>query len=86
MIRNEQIEELLRLPVDERRQLLQLLQESLPAETGRQPPRNGEQTSTAAQWLLSISGRYAAGSGDTASHADEIIRTEINKQSGLTTK
>lgn len=86
MIRKEQIEELLKLSIDERRKLLRLLQQSLPAETGRQSQRNGEKPSPAAQWLLSISGRYSGGSHDTASRADEVLRTEITKQSGLTTK
>ena len=86
MIRKEQIEELLRLPIDERRQLLRLLQESLPAETGPQSQRNGDKPSPAAQWLLSIAGRYSGGSHDTASRADEILRREINKQGGLSTK
>jgi hypothetical protein len=86
MIHNEQIKELLSLPVDERRRLLRLLQESLPAEAELQSPSNSDQPSPAAKWLLSISGRYSGGPGDTAGRADEILRAEIDKQSGLTTK
>jgi hypothetical protein len=87
MIRREQIEELLSLPVDERRRLLRVLQESLPGDGERQSQlKNGDQPSPAAQWLLSISGRYSGGPGDTARRADEILRAEIEKQSGLTVK
>jgi hypothetical protein len=86
MMHKEQIEELLSLPVDERRRLLRLLQESLPGEAERQPPSNGNQSSAAAEWLLSIAGRYSGGSGDTASRADEILRAEIDSHSGFTTK
>jgi hypothetical protein len=87
MIRREQIEELLSLPVDERRRLLRLLQESIPGDRERQSQlKNGDQASPAAQWLLSISGRYSGGPGDTARRADEILRAEIDKQNGLTVK
>jgi hypothetical protein len=86
MIRREQIEELLSLPVDERRRLLRLLQESLPGDGERQSQLNGDQPSPAAKWLLSISGRYSGGPGDTARRADEILRAEIDKQNGLTLK
>lgn len=81
----ERIEELLSLSVDERRQLLRLLLESLLVENeGRSELTNEDQTSTAAKWLLSMSGRYSGGPGDTAIRADEILRAEIYKQSGLT--
>ena len=87
MIQREQIEELLSLPVDERRRLLRLLQESLHAESERQSKAtNGDQASPAANWLLSMSGRYSGGPGNTATRADEILRAEINKQSGLKVK
>ena len=87
MIQREQIEELLSLPVDERRRLLRLLQESLHVESERQSKAtNGDQASPAAKWLLSMSGRYSGGPGDTATFADEILRAEIDKQSGLTVK
>ena len=87
MIQREKIEELLNLPVDERRRVLRLLQESLPPEGERQSqPTNGDQTSTAAKWLLSMAGRYSGGPGNTAARADEIIRGEIDKRGGLTTK
>ena len=87
MIQSEKIEELLSLPVDERRWVLRLLQESLPPEGERQAqPTNGDQTSPAAKWLLSMAGRYSGGPGNTAARADEILRAEINKRGGLTTK
>jgi hypothetical protein len=87
MIEREKLEELLNLPADERRRVLQLLQESLPAEAKREDQfTNGDQTSPAAEWLLSIAGRYSGGPSNTAAHADEILRAEISKRSGLTTK
>jgi hypothetical protein len=87
MIRREQIEELLSLPVDERRRLLRLLEESIPRDGERQSQlKNGDQPPPAAKWLLSISGRYSGGPGDTARRADGILRAEIDKQNGLTVK
>lgn len=87
MIQREKVEELLNLPVDERRRVLRLLQESLPPEGEGQPqPTNGDQASPAAKWLLSMAGRYSGGPGNTAARADEILRAEIDKRDGLTTK
>jgi hypothetical protein len=85
MIQREKIEELLKLPVDERRRVLRLLQESLPEEKGEPLPSNGDQTSPAAEWLLSMAGRYSGGPGNTAARADEILRAEIDKHRGFTT-
>ena len=86
MIQREKIEELLKLPVEERRRLLRLLQESLPEEDEAvSPSTNGNQTSTAAKWLLSMAGRYSGGPGNTAARADEILRAEVDKNRGLTT-
>lgn len=84
MIKREKIEELLSLPVDERRQVLRLLQESLPAqdETESQST-NGDQASPAAKWLLSMAGRYSGGPGNTAGQADEILRAEMGRPRDL---
>jgi hypothetical protein len=85
MIQREKIEELLKLPVEERRRVLRLLQESLPEEDETITESiNGEQTSPAAKWLLSMAGRYSGGPSNTAARADEILRAEIDKQRGLT--
>ena len=86
MIQREKIEELLKLPADERRRVLRLLQESLP-ESGEavSPTTNGDQASPAAKWLLSMAGRYSGGPGNTAARADEILRAEVDKHRGLTT-
>ena len=80
MIGREQIEELLKMPVDERRRVLQLLQASLPGDGTKTPSVNRGQSSAGAQWLLSMAGRYSGGPGNTAAHADEILRTEIGKK------
>ena len=86
MIQREKIEELLKLPAEERRQLLRLLQESLPEETEAvAPSTNGDQASPAAKWLLSMAGRYSGGTGNTAARADEILRAQVDKHRGLTT-
>lgn len=86
MIERKKIDELLNLPVDERRQVLRLLQESLPVDDKRESRSpDGDQTSPAAKWLLSMAGRYSGGPGNTAARADEILRTEIDKRRGLTT-
>ena len=86
MIQREKIEELLKLPAEERRRVLRLLQESLP-ESGEavSPSTNGDQASPAAKWLLSMAGRYSGGPGNTAARANEILRGEIDKSRGLTT-
>jgi len=81
MIRREQIEELLKMPVDERR-VLQLLQASLSRDKTETPLVNGGQTSPAAKGLLSMAGRYSGGPGNTAARADEILRAEIGKKPG----
>ena len=85
MIQREKIEELLKLPAEERRRVLRLLEESL-HEQGEAvtPSTNGDQTSPAAKWLLSMAGRYSGGPGNTAVRADEILRAEIDKHRGLT--
>ena len=86
MIQREKIEELLRLPADERRRVLRLLQESLAGKAGdTEQSANADQVSPAAKWLLSIAGRYSGGPGNTAGRADEILRAEIDKSRGLTT-
>ncbi len=86
MIKREKIEELLKLPADERRRVLRLLQESLPGEgAGEAPSTDGDQTSPAAEWLLSMAGRYSSGPGNTAARADEILRAEIDKGRSFTT-
>jgi hypothetical protein len=86
MIQREKIEELLKLPTAERRRVLRLLQESL-AEEGETvaSTTNGDQTSPAAKWLLSMAGRYSGGPGNTAARADEILRAEVDKHSGFKT-
>jgi hypothetical protein len=86
MIQKERIEELLKLPTEERRRVLRLLQESLPEEgEAVAPSTHADQTSPAAKWLLSMAGRYSGGPGDTAARADEILRAEVDKHGGFTT-
>jgi len=86
MIQREKIEELLKLPAEERRLVLRLLQESLPEEDEAVAQyTNGDQLSPAAKWLLSMAGRYSGGPGNTAARADDILRDEIDKHCGLTT-
>jgi hypothetical protein len=83
MIQREQIEELLKMPADERRRVLQLLQASLSEERTETPLVSG-QTSLGAKWLLSIAGRYSGGPGNTAARADEILRAEMGRKPGFT--
>ena len=84
MIQREKIEELLKLPIDERREVLRLLQESLATQSeGQSQSHNGSETSPAAKWLLSMAGRYSGGPGDTAGRADEILRAEMGKHGDL---
>ena len=86
MIQREKIEELLKLPVEERRRVLRLLQESLLTESEAVASSpNGGQASPAAKWLLSMAGRYSGGPGNTATRADEILRDEVDKYRGFTT-
>jgi hypothetical protein len=83
MIQRHQIEELLKMPADERRRVLQLLQASLSGDQTESPSIKG-QTSPSAKWLLSMAGRYSGGPGDSAARADEILRAEIGKKPGPT--
>lgn len=83
MIEREKIEEILKLPAEERRRLLRLLQDSLP-EADKDTDTSSNQTSPAAKWLLSMAGRYSGGPGNTAARADEILRAEVDKDRGLT--
>ena len=85
MIEREKIEEILKLPAEERRRLLRLLQESLPGDEDTDPSANEDQPSPAARWLLSMAGRYSGGPGNTALRADEILRAEVDKDRGFTT-
>ena len=86
MIQRDKIEELLKLPAEERRRVVRLLQESLPQEGEAGAPSTiGDETSPAAKWLLSMAGRYSGGPGSTAARADEILRAEVDKHRGLTT-
>ena len=78
MIQREKIEELLNLSVDERREVLRLLQESLSAQDQCQSS-NKNDLSPAATWVLSMAGRYSGGPGNTARQADEILRAELGK-------
>jgi hypothetical protein len=86
MIQKEKIEELLKLPAEERRRVLRLLQKSLLEESDADPPSTTvEQISPAAKWLMSMAGRYSGGPGNTADRADELLRAEVDKHRGLTT-
>lgn len=86
MIQRDKVEEILKLPAGERRRLLQLLQESL-HERGEDVDQsaNEDRPSPAANWLLSMAGRYSGGPGNTADRADEIMRAEVDKRRGLST-
>ena len=84
MIRREQIEELLKMPVDERRRVFAVASSQSHGDKTETPLVNGGQTSPAAKWLLSMAGRYSGGPGNTAARADEILRAEIGKKPGLT--
>ena len=86
MIQRDKIEELLKLPTEERRRVLRLLQESL-SEVSEAvgPSTDADQTSPAAKWLLSMAGRYSGGPGNTATRADKILRADIDKHRGFTT-
>ena len=81
MIEPKRIEDLLRLPIEERRLLLRLLQESLSEDQKGSASFDYEKPSPAAEWLISMAGRYSGGPGNTATRADEILRAEIGKRS-----
>jgi hypothetical protein len=79
MIKREKITELLNLPATERRELIQMLQDSLAKDSTDliAPEMNG--TSAGARWLLARAGRYTGAAQDTAERADEILRQELGK-------
>jgi hypothetical protein len=84
MIQKEKIEELLKLPVEERRQVLRLLQDSLLSDNTAEASSESEDDTSAAKWLRAMAGRYSGGPGNTAARADDILRAEIDKHRGLT--
>jgi hypothetical protein len=86
MIEREQMEEILNLPAEDRRQLLRLLQESLSGKNeDTDPSATPDQPSPGAKWLLAMAGRYSGGPGNTAARADDILRAEVDKHRGFTT-
>jgi hypothetical protein len=87
MLEQKQLDELLHLPVEERRQVLSLLQESLnQTDEAVDDAQVSPAPSPAARWILSLSGRYSSQSTDIAAHADEILSAEIDRRSGFTIK
>ena len=84
MIQKEKIEELLKLPVEERRQVLRMLQDSLLSEKATEASSESQREASGAKWLRSMAGRYSGGPGNTAARADDILRAEIDKHRGLT--
>ena len=83
MIQREKIDELLKAPIDERRRVLRLLQESLLQEKDKSSA-SAEKDASGAKWLRSMAGRYSGGPGSTAPRADDILRAEVDKHRGLT--
>ncbi|HXF39200.1 MAG TPA: hypothetical protein VN687_05770 [Blastocatellia bacterium] len=78
----QRLQDLLKLPAEERLRLARWLIES--AEPGmecddapRDPHANG---------LLALAGRYEGGPGNTAERAEEILESEVDSAQGLTTR
>lgn len=88
MIAQQELQNLLALPLPERLQIVQKLIESAVSETASQVAMESkpEEISPAAKWLLAMAGRYSGGPGNTAERADEICLAEINSHSGFTLK
>jgi hypothetical protein len=98
MIAQQELQNLLNLPDEEKLRLAHRLLESVVTKTNGQPmeavvqPATEEpaqapdEPSPAAQWLLSMAGMFSGGPGDTAERADEICLAEVDRRSGFTTK
>jgi hypothetical protein len=80
MIADEKIEELLKLPAEERRRVIRLLQQSLREnDEAVVPCTSGDQTSPAAKWLLSMAGRYSLEPGNTESTRESSSSTVLRQ-------
>ncbi|MCI0390676.1 MAG: hypothetical protein MOB07_18165 [Acidobacteria bacterium] len=98
MIAQQELQNLLNLPDQEKLRLAHRLIESVIAKTNGQSTEavvqpaaeesahSSDEPSPAAQWLLSMAGMFSGGSGDTAERADEICLAEVDRRSGFTTK
>lgn len=98
MIAQQELQNLLNLPDQEKLRLAHRLLESVvtkpngqPVEAIAQPvaeesAQAPDEPSPAAQWLLSMAGMFSGGPGNTAERADEICLAEVDRRSGFTTK
>lgn len=98
MIAQQELQNLLNLPDQEKLLLAHWLLESLVARTNGQPGATEAQTGVAqkaepaeapspsAQVWLSMAGMYSGGAPDTGERADEICAAEIKRYSGFTLK
>jgi hypothetical protein len=88
MIAQQELQNLLTLPLAERLRIAQRLIDSAVAETeiGSALDAAPDEPSAGAKWLLSMAGIYSGGNPDTGERADEICQAEIKKRSGFTMK
>lgn len=98
MIAQQELQNMLNLPDQEKLLLAHRLLESVVAKTNGQPTPAELQSTTidtaevsdepspSAKWLLSMAGMYSGGPPDTGERADEICAAEIKRRSGFTMK
>ncbi len=78
----QQLQNLLKLPAEERLRLARwLIDSAVPGMECGNIPRGSD-----ANGLLALAGRYEGGAGNTAEQAEEILESEVDSTQGLTTR
>jgi hypothetical protein len=84
------LQDLLKLPVAERLRLARTLIDSALEENGSSSPVTAKPDASSGRpaliGLMELAGRFSGGPGNTAERADEILRDEVDSQSGFTIK
>lgn len=78
----QQLQDLLKLPAEERLRLAQWLIDS--AIQSRESVDDTPESHL--NPLLALAGRYEGGPGNTAERAEEILESEVDRAQGLTTR
>ncbi len=78
----QQLQDLLKLPAEERLRLARWLIDSAIQSV----ESDDDSRSSHANALLALAGRYEGGPGNTAERAEEVLESEVDKAQGLTTR
>jgi len=81
-----QLHELLKLPLEKRLRVARRLIDSVIQQARSAAEVSPADETAPANPLLALAGRYEGGNGDTASRAEEILESEVDPTSGLSTR